>query len=212
MKKENEINDIIDELSKNLIRDGIIKTKDKTDEQIRLEIKDYLFKNINSISDFELSIDFTKRLLTNARGFLETSDFHSALIFYALWIEHWFNHIILLSLKRNNITSTYYPEIIRSTKIKDKYTWLWQLLFLKPLNRKHLKIIDKLFEKRNSFIHYKWKIYDHLEIEKLVAELKENENFLFSVDKTINYLKKFENKNIYSNKKKISRSIIKLTA
>lgn len=207
MKKE--INEITDELSKNLIRDGIIKTKGKSDEQIRLEIKNYLLRNINAISDFELSIDFTKGLLINARYFLNNSDYHSAIVFYALWIEHWFNNIVLIALKRKNISFTYYQEIIRYTKIKNKYTWLWQLLQLKPLNNSHLKIIEKVFEKRNSFIHYKWKAYNNIEIKKLINELEDFNKFTLTIDKTINYLKNYENKNIYCRKKKALKNVIK---
>lgn len=211
MKKERQINDISDELSINLIRDGIIKTKGKTDEQIRIEIKDYLLKNIHATSNFDLSIDFTKGLLSNARYFLKTSDYHSSIVFYALWIEHWTNHIILIALKRMNINSVHFREIIRSTKSKDKYTWLWQLLQLKPLNDVHLKTIGKVFEKRNSFVHYKWKDYNNREIKKLINELEDFNNFLLTVDKTIIYLKKFENKNVYFNKKRLSKSIIDFT-
>ncbi len=206
--QKDKTKEIIDELSKNLIRDGIIKTKGKTDEQIRLEIKNYLWKDTTTILDFELSLDFTKGLLFNAKYFLNNSDYHSAIVFYALWLEHWFNNIILISLKRKNINLTYYQDIIRSTNLKNKTTWLWQLLQLRPLNNSHLKVIEKVFEKRNSFIHYKWKAYNNHEIKGMINELEDFNKFALTIDKTISYLKKYENKNIYYNKKKISKNVI----
>lgn len=62
-----EFTKVINDLGKNLIRDGIINTANKTRTQIQSEINLYLSKNLSPIEDLELSIDYRQGLLVNAR-------------------------------------------------------------------------------------------------------------------------------------------------
>ncbi|OGU73511.1 MAG: hypothetical protein A2V93_06490 [Ignavibacteria bacterium RBG_16_34_14] len=197
-----EFKRITNELGRNLIRDGIIKTENKSKEQIKNEINDYIQKNL-ATTDLEVSIDHKESLLRNAKKFCKEKDYHSSIVFYALWMEHWLNQMILIALKRKKIDEEYYKVIMRVTNSKSKYTWLWKLLDYPPLNTNHLKIIEKLFEIRGSFIHYKWVSYKVKEAKKLIDQLKEIKSFANSIDKTIIYLKNFEYKHIYKKHKKI---------
>ena len=194
---------IIKELGRNLIRDGIIQTKGSSKEKIIHDINDYLNKNLQKFEDFEFLIDYRKSILKNAKRFQREEDYYSSIVFYALWVEHWFNQMILIAIKRKKIRADYYMEIIRSNNFKSKSTWLWELLEYSPLNMTHLNAIIKLFEFRNSFIHYKWKTYTPKYINVLTDQLKDLTSFANSINKTIVYLKSYESKHIFKNHKNI---------
>lgn len=111
--------------------------------------------------------------------------------------------MIYLSLKRKNINEEYFREIIRISPLKSKYTWLWHLLGFKPLNNRHLKTIEKVFENRNAFVHYKWKVFKQKEIEILIEQINNLMSISASIDKTIVYLNNYENRHIYKGHKRI---------
>jgi len=197
-----EYNRVINELGRNLIRDGIIKTGNKSKEQIKNEVKDYIQKNLATV-DIEMSLDHKESLLRNAKKFRKEKDYYSSIVFYTLWIEHWLNQMILIALKRKKINEESYKAILRTTNSKSKYTWLWELLEYPALNKNHLKIIEKLFEIRGSFVHYKWVSYKLKEGKKLIDQLKEIKSFTNSIDRTIIYLKNYEYRHIYKKYKKV---------
>lgn len=197
------MSDTFNVIAENMLRDGLIDSSNKADEEIITEMKNIFNSNLKNKVGIEFSIDYRKDLLRQARKYMKKRNQFYSYIFYTLYIEHWFNNIVFISIRRKNLNTKYVQDIIRDTKINSKMTWLLELMGFEPIPKEHFDIIMKLFEHRNSFVHYKWKSFnlqknDFIDIS--INQLKDLEQ----IEKTVKYLQNYENKKIFNNKKAIA--------
>lgn len=186
---EKEINEFLKDMAKQLYGWGLI-----TDDDIK--DKRSLFKSLKGLLDsgFFLKMDFAfdhrSDLLNQAQYFQKKENYDFARVFYATYFEHFINNIIDHYCQIKNINQKSKTEIIKNVNIGGKFTWLLELLNLPAFDPHYLKVIQSLADKRNAFIHYKWKpdsgeLFLELEKEKFETEFKEIEN-------VIRYVKKYE--------------------
>src|SRR5205085_10803209 len=116
-------------------------------------------------------------------------------LFYAIWFEHWLNGIISTFAERRKLTQDEISKMIRDTNFDAKSTWMLRVLGAKPINKAHWQSMKRINDLRNAFIHYKWKA-EADEVER------NRERALAAVGKTIRYLRAYENRYVYSNKKR----------
>lgn len=187
-----------------MIRDGLLDISNKSDEEILSEIKSIFNQHLKKGSELEFSIDHRKGLLRQARKFRKEKNIFYSNIFYSLYFEHWFNNIVFISIRRNNINTKYIDDIIKNTNIRSKMTWLLELFGLEPIPKKHYDVICKLFEYRNSFVHYKWKSFN-LHKNVFIDDSIKQITHLSEVEKAVKYLQNYENKKIFHNKKRVAK-------
>jgi len=123
-----------------------------------------------------------------------------------VWFEHWINNVIIVYGFRNKLSFNDLIQIIRESSIKAKFSWLLKLLQVPNISSVHKSRVFRLFEFRNSYIHYKWKGY---ELDKDDRQNKGLETVLSEIEKTVKYFTQFENKYIYLNSKKKIKNIVK---
>ncbi|KAF0142938.1 MAG: Uncharacterized protein FD122_204 [Stygiobacter sp.] len=191
-------------IAENMLRDGLLDISNKSDEEILVEIKNIFTNHLKNSGEIEFSIDHRKGLLSQARKFRKEKNLFYSNVFYSLFIEHWFNNIVFVSIRRKQFNTAYVNDIIRNTNIKSKMTWLLELFGLEPIPEKHFDVISKLFENRNSFVHYKWKSFNLRKNDFSENSIKQLTD-LEQVEKTVKYLQNYENRKIFNSKKSVAR-------
>lgn len=200
----------IDKLGRSLVRSiaqeliaiGEIDPRGKSDEELHVEIINYLdtvVRKRNII--FGHILDHTLSIISEARKFARDEQYEMACLFYATWLEHWLNDMIATFCRRKKLPEDDITQIIRETQFRGKSTWLFRVLGLKPINETHLKRMQQVIESRNSFVHYKWKATD-IDDESWIKDREKLIELLNNVEKTISYLRKFKNQQVYFGRKR----------
>ena len=184
---------------------GYIDPTGKSEAEIRAELTKTM-KEVARSKKMLLSIDYADDLLALAEEFQKKRDPNYSYMFYAIWFEHWINHLIFTQGVRNRLSIKEIKLIIREIRIGMKYEIIPVLLGLPRINEAHVKIISKTSEIRNSFIHYKHVPIDADEMDQNNTALM---NDIESIHKTVKYLKRYyrTNFNRFSDEK--LKSIVK---
>lgn len=179
-----------------------------TEEDLNLPEEDFTLKmlSISENSTFNIVIDHRERILIEANNLFRKKEFELSKIFYAMFFEHSLNGLIERYCSKKRFDEKTQIDIIRSIDLQGKITWLLKILEFPKFNEAHKKIIKKLSEDRNSFIHYKWKpIPEEFKSNKaneIIEEFK-------SIKKTITYMKQYESRVIFKRKKLVIAKKIK---
>jgi len=184
-----------------LYRDEVLSIDDISDKK-KLNAK---LKEIIHTVDFGIVVTHTEDLIKTAKAYTKAKDYNKAKLFYATFFEHALNEIINIVCSRKGIDKKTINQIIRSSSMTIKLTWLPLLLDIPIVIKKHKNIILKLSDDRNAFIHYKFNIEpDDIDNNKEIKILNE----ISQIEKTITYFKKYSTKICYKNKKAKLKKII----
>ena len=194
---------LVRSISEDLVRYGVIKTEDKSNEELQEEIIKYiadLFRgNRNPV--FVWATDYTSTLLREARKFARLEEHELSCLFYATWFEHWLNGMINAMGKRKKFTDQEITSIIRDTQFRAKSTWLLHVLGLKPISDMHLRRMQTIVDARNSFVHYKWKHVD-IDDEQWKKDEQALAKLINDVEKTVSYLHRLHNQQFFAGRKR----------
>jgi hypothetical protein len=205
--KDKEFGKLTEWLRKEMIKSFFNKGY-LTKDDLNLDSNDLNKKFISLVQkgDWRFIPDHRDDIITHANNFLKSKSYNYAKVFYAMYFEHSLNAIIKDECEKLGIDEKVQTEIIRSTDIHAKLTWLPKLLKIRGISSKHVKIIKKLTDDRNSFVHYKWKIED----DPLTPK-NENEKIGLEFDQikdTIKYLKQYNSSIKYGgNKRTIEKKL-----
>lgn len=185
-----------------------IDPRGKTEKQFRIEAFQYLkrIRKYLNESQLLLVVDFRNNILKEARRFRETEQAELSCILYSTWFEHWLNYIIIIISKRKKISEENLLQMLRETNFRSKLTWIPILLGIQPLNNKHIKTMLHVVELRNLYVHYKYQ--GKIEEDNSTLE-KDLNSTISTIEKTIRYLNRYENKLIYQNQKSRIYKIMK---
>ena len=193
--------DLIHQLHTN----GLLTDEDLNDKDVVYsKTQKYLSKHKGNL-DIVIIPDHREDILDTADDLNKKGHTQLAISLYATFIEHTLNKIISIECSYKNIDRKTQTEIIK-TNI-GKCTWLFKLLGLPQLKPQYVKMILKISEERNSYLHYKWKPSP----DKISDEDKTEKDKQEKIDKIkalIKYLKNYDTKHHYRGQK--SR-IIKVT-
>ncbi len=174
------------------------------------DFKEILLKLIKDGSDTKgdvrFAISYTEQISKEANALKQKGAFRLALILYATEIEHHLNDIIQKALLGKNFKTSEIESIMR-LDIEAKRTWLFPLLGLPRLSTNCSKNIKLIADKRNEFIHYKWRgLFDSesQKLDKQYVELCNKAIFVISNIKrytTNNLITQNKIKKILKNKK-----------
>lgn len=197
--KKKEFKQLSNSLFLSLLETAIIHKKMNLDDLENKKLKDYkdiLLDMVKDCSDesggMNFTIAYTEEILKEANSLKSNGKYRLALILYATAIEHHLNEIIQRALL-NKIFKTSEIESIMRLDIDSKRTWLFPLLGLPRLSENCSKNIKSIADKRNEFIHYKWKGLFDDESEKLNNKYLELCN---KAPKVISVIKRYKTKNL----------------
>ena len=195
----------LDSIAKNIIRSYFVNG-DLTDADLKLPQNDFFQKvrQVTEKSNFQfLTIDHRDSILEKAYDFFETKEYNLGKVFLAMFFEHSLNSIIDHACFKRKISEKVKIEIIKNVNLNGKLTWLLQLLGLPIFNDNHKKVIIKIADDRNAFIHYKWKPVNMDERNQETDELKK-------IKLAVRYMKKYETTILFqNNKQKLERKLTK---
>lgn len=199
------IKEFLDNLYEQFVIDGVIKTEGKTEKQLAKEFD----KKLRTFADqdkFYNILIYTEDLLEKAQTFRRKKEYNDSCLYYATWYEHWMNDLLRHFLvTKGKLSHDNFKEMIRGTNIKVKFGCFPQILGLPAISITHKKIVIRIAELRNSYIHYKFSPED-VDFNEKTFWQKE----LISAQKTVKYLNRYKDKHIYMGLKgKLSRPNVK---
>lgn len=140
-------------------------------------------------------------LLEKAEKSVRNKEYELAYVFYATYFEHFINEIISIWSQRNFVKYQTASNLVKKVSLEDKYDWVLDLLKLPSFKKIYWKTIKNVSDKRNSFMHYKYKPEPAdaaLDKKELIKWREDYENIL----KTITYTKFYRSKVVFDGKKK----------
>jgi hypothetical protein len=197
-----------DEVIENIIQ-SFFSHGTLTEDDLKLSNIEFFTKLRKMIKGLKLGLvtDHRSSILKQAELFYQNKSYEYSRIFYAMFFEHSLNGILENECQRRKFDEKTRTDIIRSIDIHGKLTWLPLLLGHKKLNPKYVRVIKKLADDRNSFIHYKWKV-DLDDDTVLVSDSQITEEFK-NIKSAVRYIKFYESHNFFRKHKKIIRSKVR---
>jgi hypothetical protein len=188
---------------------GDLSFKGKTAEEIRNETQ--RFRRLLARGRIKILpvIDHRNDLLREARTFLRHSDWNLALLLYATYFEHAVNSLLAMQARRRRFSKDALLQMIREVSLPAKMGWVLELLGMKPINSVHRKRLLKLAELRNAFVHYKWLPKTDSDVALFYGKLDPVTQSLKDVEKTVSYLRRYEEQMFYEGQRKHVRTIVR---
>ena len=185
---------ILDSILRTLYIDGNIKLEDFDNKG---KLADKLLRIFKKY-EWAIIIDHSDNLIMTAKQFGNEKDFDKAKLFYATFFEHELNNIIVTLCRKKSIDKKTINEIIKSINLIGKLTWLPLIFDIPTVSEQHKKIILKIADDRNAYVHYKHNPQpDEIDTnreQKNILELKQ-------IQKTVTYFKKYVSRVLYGNRK-----------
>ena len=106
-----------------------------------------------------------------------------------------------------NISKKTINALIRNSNLIAKFTWVLEIIELPKFNSKHLASIKKLTDRRNSFVHYKWKSFENDIDYDYFLEFNDYDEIL----KAVKYIKTYSSKVELRGNKAVMKKALKKT-
>ncbi|WP_406352831.1 hypothetical protein [Streptomyces sp. NBC_00658] len=110
-----------------------------------------------SDDDVHILIDYSGDILRKATEAMGAEEYWFAILFYATWMEHWVNNILMSLSVRSGVPEGVAVALMRSCGFNLKIKDVWTSLGAAPIAKAHMRTMTDLLEFRNGFVHYKWK-------------------------------------------------------
>jgi hypothetical protein len=182
------------------IRVGDIDPQGKSDSELRDEVIAYLRAEFSHGKRVEVVIDHTSTLLRQARQAHKAGDDEIAVILYATWVEHFVNKIVLTGSERCGLSREHGYEMLRDVSLRGKVTWLLPLVGFRAIGQAHLKTLTTLSERRNQYVHYKWK-----GLNESRSEARSVRQLIETTEKTVRYLRRYERSVVFGDRLRMAR-------
>ena len=183
------------------IEGGHISPQGKSDVELKADVLKFLESLQSSNIELVPVVDHRSSILREARSFSKKHDLSISILFYATYFEHNLNSFIARPAVSQKPSESTIKSMIRATKLEDKMTWALEIMGRRRLHPVHQKIIRKISELRNAFVHYKWQEMGSEETEKAKLAIKDAE-------RTVDYLRRYENKIIHKGQKRRIRKAV----
>ena len=104
----------------------------------------------------EVTLDYSNSILVEARRFRADGRFQFAILFYATWIEHWANRVLVDGARRNGLGERSVMLFARKISIIEKLEVAWDIFKWGEFPTVDLRATTRIMDVRNSFAHYKY--------------------------------------------------------
>jgi hypothetical protein len=160
MKEENGKNcldpkvtlELVHCILRDAVATGAIDLSSLNDQQAARQIDGFL-RRVSVDVDH---VDYTDSLLAAATDCNRRGSEEVTILLYATWVEHVINWAVETSALRRGLSRREIGDLLRTVNWEGKTTWIATLLDLPHIHPTHLKVLKRLSEYRNSFVHYKW--------------------------------------------------------
>lgn len=150
-------------IGEGFVSSGILDPDGLSGEEFEAAVRDHLALLLKSNEvEFVPIIDHQGSLLRQARDFAARDEPEFAIVFFATWIEHWLNWMILWKSELGGIQKKDATELLRQP-LHNKVGILWTLLFGQALDTGIATGVLEVATWRNAFVHYKWSGVDETE-------------------------------------------------
>jgi hypothetical protein len=170
---------------------GGLRTKGLTRDELRRKAIEIFLRNKNK--RVLISIDHSDALTLYADTFVREQHFELAVVMQATWLEHVLNKIVVVYGTRRKLSREEIVQMIREANFRAKVGWVFRLLRAPSIPSEHLKVMNRLAEARNEFVHYKWKGRafgeDDCHYEEILSEFVATRRFMER------YVRKYLHKN-----------------
>jgi hypothetical protein len=183
------------------IREGRIDPRGKSEAELNKEFEGYLREQVEegkevvsgqAEGEVLVVFDYKTLLLREARRFATEGANEPACLFYATWLEHWLNQMIVTAAGRRGLSREEITQMIRDLSLRAKVSWVFPALSLPRLEQTHQGLAIELSDLRNAFVHYKWQ-GEPEDRPRQTALARAIER----VEETVTYLEDFERREIY---------------
>lgn len=139
-------------------------------------------------------LNYYDEILLEAKNYYEKENVHFSVLFYAIYIEHWFNDLINVLALSKNLDEKTSKKIIMSN-VDDKLSYILPIFDLPQFSNEIKKDISKIFELRNSFAHYKWQLKTD---EEHIKSIQEYGTYAEKAPAIIEYLNRYLKENLFT--------------
>jgi len=181
------------------LADGDIDPRGKTFESFAAEAAVFL-RHASKRRKHVASQDHRPSILASARRARSEGDLTLACVLLALWCEHWINGVVAALAVRRALAEDLISQMLRDTPLHGKLSWLLSILDARPIASAHRATILDLANRRNAFVHYKWKRTDVDDWGETWGELRSDPalgRVLDRVDSTVLYLRQWEEQYVF---------------
>jgi hypothetical protein len=138
-------------------------------------------------------IDFRGGILAEARKHKKANHPEFAVVFYAMWFEHWINTLLHNRAHLLKLTVEQF-ETLLFQNLEAKYLCFPAMLGFRSISHKTLRTILAVARARNQFMHYKIREFPMNDAPPLALRCK---GVLTSVEVTVRYLLRYEDRYVY---------------
>jgi hypothetical protein len=156
---------------------GAIDPKSMNEEEMACAAVFWVCDQLD-VRDVGFVLDHREDLLRHARIYRRRQALDFSALFFALWIEHTVNHMLVHALSGK--TKLVVEKILRAN-FQDKTTWIWELCGLASVPKAHLSRLQAIIDRRNEFVHFKWRDTDERAEGRLSIALRD-------IEKAVRYL------------------------
>ena len=153
---------LIQSLSAQLVADGLVDPTGLSQREYRIAALTELKRLNDKGVEFNFIIDHKDSVLQQARVFAQDSTPDFALVFYAMWFEHWLNGMYAWQSQRVGAPEEDLLRQLRFGSMKKKMTSGWTSTFREELDASWVEVILEIADHRNAFMHYKWPVQDDM--------------------------------------------------
>jgi len=155
---------------------------------------------------YEWAMDFTPRLLRLARSAKSAGDAELSCVYYATWTEHKLNRFIRDFLIKHRGDQHHSDILLRDSGISGKLLWLHLCVTRRPVARGQLNRLKALSERRNQFLHYKWKLRD------VETDDYHSSRAADAAEALVRFLTRFERQHFFKGQKRAMRRYLRTLA
>lgn len=156
-----------------LVENGEIEIGDRSPEEI-CEQFDEIINDVIDSGGLRAGRDYRETLLDRARAEVEVSHDELATTLYAIWIEHFINGMLIRTFERMGHDTEVSTPLLRGLSLQVKAYALWAVVGLPPIDEESRRLLDRIVQFRNAFVHYKWIAHEDLAFDNLRrSQLKE---------------------------------------
>ncbi|MCO1659392.1 hypothetical protein [Pseudonocardia humida] len=195
----------------NCIEYGYVEIQGKSADEIVEAVVLFWFNEMRNTDNSRitaLTVDYRDALLARAEQFDDDKpdDYEISVTLYATWLEHTINGFLRKSFIRQGLSDKLADLLLRKFTWNEKIRELWTIAELPRLSHGSTVLAQKIIDRRNAFVHYKWKSLTDVErlesvdsfasilenIEDLLYELLDLEERVFWKGRREEIMKRFE--------------------
>jgi hypothetical protein len=154
---EEELRDaLIRSVSAQLVADRLIDPTGLSKREFEAAALAELRRLLNDGVEFNFIVDHKSSVLEQARAFAQSGQADFAIMFYAMWIEHWLNGMFIWKSASPGAPPADVHKVLRGS-LKNKLKIEWAEYFGDKLASRWIDVMLDIADHRNEYVHYKWR-------------------------------------------------------